>query len=68
MYHPDTKPCSPCIIWKQNADHAGMKFEIEIGDCTCVPCYMNYTRNRYNNDNEAAEELEDDSLLPQVQS
>ena len=31
-----------------------------------VPCYIDYTRNRYNN--EEAEELEDDYLLPQVES
>ena len=49
------------------ANHAGINFEFDIWDCILcsVPCYMDYTRNRHDNDiNVETEELEDDFLLP----
>ena len=50
----------PLRIADSMQNHAGMNFELEIGDCTCVPWIM----KKHNNDeNEEAEELEGDFLL-----
>ena len=57
------------LIWKQSGNETkllqfhsritGMlvQMHFEMGTL-CVPCYMDYTRNRHNNDNN--EELEED--------
>ena len=39
---------------------------LKLGTVSACTCYMDYTRNRHYN--EEAEELEDDFLLPQVES